>query len=197
LLSSDQKSNVIAMSSLKMLSLCAIALLTAATLHAQLEVTQLIMKGQSATGLGGFFHGGFRVAKGDEISLEAGFDYFAPAQSHLIFIPLLAGYRHFFDGSGTGWYVEPFAGYTIGATDIQRTDASGDPVFNPDGTEADEKPSGPTAGLCLGYIIPSQKYPVNFGLRFEHVFVSGGDPSASLLSLRVSWSLFAARKLQP
>lgn len=184
------------MTSPKKLSLIAFALLTASTLHAQIEVTQLIMKGRSNTGLGGFLHGGFPVSAANEISLEAGFDYFAPGQSHLIFIPLLVGYRHFFNSTGAGWYVEPFAGYTIGNTDIQRVDASGNPVFNPnDSSEVDEKPSGPTAGLGFGYIIPSPKYPVNVGLRFEHVFVSG-DPSASLLSLRISWSLFAARRLQ-
>lgn len=186
----------VAMTSFKKLSLCIAALLTAATLHAQLEITQLIMKGQSATGVGAFFHGGFPVAKGDEIGLEAGFDYFAPNQSHLVFIPLLAGYRHSFDRTGTGFYIEPFGGYTIGATDIQRTDASGNPVFDTAGSEVDEKPSGPTAGLSFGYIIPSSKCPVNIGLRFEHIFVSGGDSPASLLSLRFSWSLFAARRLQ-
>jgi hypothetical protein len=183
------------MTFLKKLSLSAFPLLAAATLHAQIEVTQLLMKGQGATGIGGFFHGGFPVGKGEEIGLEAGFDYFAPGQSHLIFVPLLAGFRHFFDRSGTRWYIEPFAGYTIGNTDIQKVDASGNPVFNSDSSEVDEKPSGPTAGLGFGYILTSPKYPVNFGLRFEHVFVSG-EPSASLLSLRVSWSLFAARRLQ-
>ncbi|HVS96391.1 MAG TPA: hypothetical protein VHE54_07885 [Puia sp.] len=163
--------------------------------HAQLAVTQLIMKGQSATGFGGFFHGGIPVGKGDEIGLEAGFDYFAPNQSHLIFVPLLAGYRHFFGGNGTGWYIEPFIGYTIGNTDIQKVDAAGNPVFNSDSTDVDQKASGATAGICVGYILPSHNYPVNIGLRFEHVFVTG-DPSASLLSLRFSWSLFAARRLQ-
>jgi len=184
----------IAMTTLKKLILSASACMIAATLHAQIEATQLIMKGQSATGLGGFFHGGFPVAKGDEISLEAGFQYFAPEQSHLIFIPLLAGYRYFFDHSGTRWYIEPFAGYTLGNTDIQKLDASGNPVFTSDSSDVDQKASGPTAGLGIGYILPSATLPLNFGLRFEHVFVSG-DPTASLLSLRISWSIFTARRL--
>ena len=182
------------MTSFKKLSLFLFCLAVAATLHAQIEVTHLIMKGQSATGLGGFFHFGFPVGKGEEIGVEAGFDYFTPGQSHLIFVPLLAGFRHFFDGSGTGWYVEPFAGYTLAGTDIERVDASGNPLYNTDGTEIDQKPSGFTAGAGVGYIIPSAQYPINFGLRFEHVFTSG-DPSASLLSLRISWSLFAGRRL--
>ena len=41
-------------------SLFAFVLLTLShTLHAQFEVTHLILKGQSATGFGAFFHGGF------------------------------------------------------------------------------------------------------------------------------------------
>jgi hypothetical protein len=182
------------MTTLKKLYLSAAAILIASTLHAQLEVTHLIMKGQSATGLGGFIHGGFQVAKGDEISLEGGFQYFAPGQSHLIFVPLLIGYRHFFDHSGTRWYVEPFGGYTVGNTDIQKFDASGNPIYNSDSTDVDQKASGPTAGFGFGYIMPSAKLPLNFGLRFEHVFISG-DPAATIISLRVSWSMFVARKL--
>jgi hypothetical protein len=185
----------VVMTTLKKLFLSAFAMLIAFALHAQMEVTQLIMKGQSATGLGGFFHGGFPLAKGDEISLEAGFQYFSPGQSHLIFIPLLAGYRHFFGQKGTGWYIEPFAGYVLGNTDIQKLDGSGDPIYNSDSTDVDQKASGPAAGVGFGYILPSASLPLNFGLRFEHVFVSG-DPSASILSFRVSWCVFAARRLQ-
>jgi hypothetical protein len=183
------------MTSLKKLFLSAFAILIAATLHAQIEVTQLIMKGQSATGLGGFFHGGFPVAKGDEIGLEAGFQYFAPGQSHLIFVPLLGSYRHFFNHSGSGWYIEPFAGYAFGNTDIQKLDAAGNPIVNSDSTDVDQKASGPTAGLGVGYILPSATLPLNFGLRFEHVFISG-DPTATILSFRVSWSVFTSRRLQ-
>jgi hypothetical protein len=172
-----------------------ITLFTASqAVHAQLEVTQLILKGQSATGFGAYLHLGFPVAKGDEISGEAGFDYFAPGQSHLVMVPLLVGYRHTFDGSGTRFYIEPLAGYTIGGTDIQKVDANGNPLVNSDGSEVDQKVSGPTAGLGFGYIIPSPKYPVNFALRFEHTFVSG-DPSPSLLSFRISWSVLTGRRL--
>ena len=183
------------MTMLRNLLLSAFAILFATALHAQIEATQLIMKGQSATGLGGFIHGGFPLANRDEISLETGFKYFAPGESHLIFVPLLVGYRHFFDHNGTGWYIEPFAGYTIGNTDIQKYDAAGNPVFTSDSTDVDQKASGPTAGLGFGYILPSAKLPLNFGLRFEHVFVSG-DPTATILSLRISWSVFTARRLQ-
>ena len=170
-------------------------LLTASsTLHAQLEVTHLILKGQSATGFGAFIHGGFPVSKGDEIGVEGGIDYFAPDQSHLIFVPLLVSYRYTFNRTGTGFYAEPLAGYTIGTTDIQATDKNGNPLYNSDGSEIDEKYNGATAGLGFGYIIRSARWPVNFGLRYEHVFVSGTAPS--LLAFRVSWSVLTGRRLQ-
>ncbi len=176
-------------------SLFAFVLLTIThTLHAQFEVTHLILKGQSATGFGAFFHSGFPVSKGDEISGEIGLDYFAPGQSHLIFVPLLVGYRHTFNGTGTGFYVEPFAGYTFGSTDIQKTDANGNPLFNADGSEVDEKFNGATAGLGIGYILPKAHCPLNFGLRYEHIFVSGSAPS--LVAFRVSWSVLTGRRLQ-
>jgi hypothetical protein len=184
------------MTSLKKLSLATIALLIGATLHAQIEVSQLIMKGQNAVGEGGFLHFGFAVPKGDEVSGELGFSIFAPGQSHLIFIPILAGYRHFFDHSGTGFYIEPFAGYTFGATDIPQHDAGGNLIYNSDSTYKDLAPDGPTAGLGFGYIIPSAKAPVNFGLRFEHIFTSSGIPAPSLLSFRISWSVLTGRRLQ-
>jgi hypothetical protein len=171
-----------------------ILLTVSRTLHAQLEVTHLILKGQSATGFGAFLHGGFPVAKGDEIGVEGGIDYFAPGQSHLLFVPLLVSYRYTFNRSGTGFYVEPLAGYTFGATDIQATDGNGNPLFNSDGSEIDEKFNGATAGLDIGYIIPSARWPVNFGLRYEHIFVSGTAPS--LVAFRLSWSVLTGRRLQ-
>jgi hypothetical protein len=182
------------MTSLKKLSLSAFALLMAVTLHAQLEVTHLFMKGESATGLGAFLHVGFPVSKGDELSGELGFDYFSPGTSHIVFVPMLVGYRHTFDGTGAGFYAEPVAGYSIGGTDIQKTDAAGNPLYNSDGTEMDEKAGGPIVGLGFGYILPNPRYPINFGFRYEHIFVSG-DPSPNMLALRVSWSVLTGRRL--
>jgi hypothetical protein len=183
------------MTSLKKLFLSAFALLIAASLHAQLEVTHLFMKGESATGLGAFLHAGFPVSKGDEISGELAFDYFSPGTNHVVFVPLLIGYRHTFDGTGAGFYAEPVAGYSIGGTDIQKTDAAGNLLYNSDGSELDEKVNGPIVGLGFGYIIPNPRYPINFGVRYEHIFVSG-DPSPNMLAFRVSWSVLTGRRLQ-
>lgn len=174
------------------LFVCALLVLSSAA-YAQLEVTHLILKGQSATGVGAFLHAGFPVSKGDEVSAEIGFDYFSPDQSHLIFVPLLVGYRHTFNRAGTGFYLEPFAGYTFGATDIAKTDAGGNPLYNPDGTEIYEKFDGADAGLGIGYILPNAHYPLNFGLRYERIFTS--SPSPGLLSFRISWSVLTGRRL--
>jgi hypothetical protein len=182
------------MSLLKNLFLSASAVLTASVLHAQLEVTHLFMHKESVNGVGAFIHVGFPVSKSDEISGELGFDYFSPNTNHIIFVPLLVGYRHTFDGTGTGWYAEPVAGYSIGGTDVQRTDANNNPIFNSDGSEQDEKCSGPIAGLGFGYIIPNPRYPINFGIRYEHIFVSG-DPSPNMLNFRVSWSVLTGHRL--
>lgn len=182
------------MTRFKKLILIAIGLFVSASLHAQLEVAQLFTNGQSHTGVGANLHVGFPVTKGDEISGEIGIYYFAPGQSHMIFFPFLLGFRHTLDHSGTRWYIEPFGGYTVGGTDIPKLDANGQPLYNPDGSEVDQKLSGATAGLGFGYILPNQKLPLNFGLRYEHTFVSG-NPSPNILALRISWSVLTARHL--
>jgi hypothetical protein len=175
--------------------LLVLPLLIGVSLHAQIEIAHLSSKGLSATGFGLFLHAGFPVPQGDEVTAEAGFYYFAPGQYHLAFVPFLAGYRHFLDHSGARWYVEPAIGYNVGGTDIQKSDANGNLLYNSDGSQVDQKISGPVGALGVGYIIPSPTVPLNFGLRFEHVFISG-DPSQNIISFRISFSLTAARRMQ-
>jgi hypothetical protein len=182
------------MTTFKKLFLIAVCITVSASLHAQLEVAQLFTKGQSATGFGANLHVGFPVPKGNEISGEIGMYYFAPGQSHTVLIPLLLGYRYTFNHSGTGWYAEPFAGYSFAGTDVPRIDAHGNPIINSDSSAAYQNPSGATAGLCIGYILSNPRLPLNFGLRFSHVFTSD-DPSPSVLAFRVSWSVLTARHL--
>lgn len=184
------------MTSYKKLFLFVLSISFSAALQAQVEVAHLMSKSLSSTGFGTFIHGAFPIGKADDVSLEVGLYYFSPSSSHVAFVPLLAGYRHTLDNSGAGFYVEPFGGYSIGATDIQQTDANGTPLYNSDGSQADVKLSGATAGLGFGYIIPSPTVPINFGLRYEHIFVTGGAPAQDLIALRVSWSLLTGRRLQ-
>ena len=177
------------------LTLFCIGINIATTLHAQVEIAHLFTKGESSTGFGIFIHPAFPIGKADDISIEAGLDYFAPGESHIADIPLLLGYRHTLNGSGAGFYLEPFAGYTFGGTDITKMDAEGNIVYDNSGIAEDENLSGPTTGLGFGYIIPKASLPLNFGLRYEHIFVSR-EPSQDMLSFRVSWSLLTAKRLQ-
>ena len=182
------------MTMLKKLCLMAICVTLSATLYAQLEVAQLFTNGNSYTGAGANLHVGFPVAKGDEVSGEIGFYYFTPNSYHIVFVPFLVGYRHTLDHSGAGFYVEPFAGYSVGATDIPAVGPNGQPIVNSDGSGVDQSLSGATAGLGAGYILPNPKLPLNFGLRYEHTFASG-NLASNILAFRVSWSVLTARRL--
>ncbi len=86
----------------------------------------------------------------------------------------------------SGFYVEPVAGYTFGATDIQVYDANGTPLYKSNGDEMDQKVSGPDAGLGFGYLF-QESGPIRFNisLRYEHTFVNG-DPATNVISLRLS-----------
>jgi hypothetical protein len=181
----------------KLLGCCMSLLLSAAvhSVYAQVEVAHLFAKGLSATGGGLFLHGGVPVSRAGEISIEAGLYYLTSNDSHLASAPCLVGYRHSIDGTGAGFYIEPLVGYTFGGTDIQKRDAAGNLLYNSSGGEVDQKITGPTAGMCIGYIIPSATIPLNFGLRYERAFVSG-DPQTNMISFRISYSLSAGRKMR-
>jgi hypothetical protein len=162
--------------------------------NAQIEGAHLFSKGLSANGFGGFLHIGAGINDADEVGGEFGLYYFGSHGQHIAIAPLLASYRHTLDGSGAGFYVEPFAGYSFGGTDIQKLDAGGNPVYTSSGSEVDQKVNGPTVGTGAGYIIPSASFPLNIGLRYAHIFVPSGDPSQNILSLRISWSLSVGRR---
>ncbi|HXB91409.1 MAG TPA: hypothetical protein VNU72_03935 [Puia sp.] len=181
----------------KQLGILCLCCILGGNLHAQIEGAHIFSKGQSATGLGVFIHGAGPINKADEVGGEVGVYYFAPPSLgyHMASFPLLVTFQHTFNGNGTGWYIQPGAGYSFGETDIPVFDANGIQLYNSDGTPKDQKISGPTAALGFGYLIPSVKCPLNIGLRYEHIFVSG-FPSQNMIGLRVSWSLSLARRLK-
>jgi hypothetical protein len=162
--------------------------------EAQVEVAHLFSKGYSATGFGTFLHVGVPLPSQDEISAELGLYYFGRTGNHMIYVPVLVGYRHFFNTGGAGLYIEPFLGYSFGATDIPKTDSLNQIVYNSSGNEMDQKASGLTAGLGCGYVIPSAKFPLNIGLRYQRIFVTGGDPGINTISLRLSFALYYGRR---
>ena len=158
--------------------------------NAQVELAQVFSKNTSATGLGLYMHVGFPVSKSAELSGELGFYYFAPQPNHLLMVPLLAGYRYNLNGTRTGFYLESQAGYTFGNSDIHKKDANGDLIYVNDEV-VDQKISGLTGAFAAGYLFP--KMPLQIGLRFTHIFVSG-DPAQSVLSLRVSYVVAYGRR---
>lgn len=164
------------------------------SLNAQVELAHLSSKGFSATGFGAFLHAGGFVSDADEIGGDAALYFFSANDSHIAFAPILATWRHSLNRTGAGIYLEPVLGYTFGGTDIQKTDAAGNPLVNSAGKEVDQKVNGFTAGLGFGYIIPSAVIPLNIGLRYEHIFVSG-DPSLNNISLRLSYSLIIGKRM--
>lgn len=160
--------------------------------YAQIEVAHLNSKGFSATGFGAFLNITLPVSEYGAISTEAGFYYFKKNENNVALVPFLLGYRHMLQDSESGFYIEPNAGYNIGASDIQKNDEFDSPI--PDGTGGwvELQVKGFTAGLGAGYIIPSS-FPLNIGLRYQRIFVSN-DPSLNLLSFRLSRPLSFKRR---
>jgi hypothetical protein len=106
-------------------------------------------------------------------------------------VPFLLDYRHTFNGNADGFYTDPFLGYTIGGTDIQKTDSTGYRVYDSNGQKFDQKVGGLTTGLAGGYIFPG-RFAFNIALRYEPIFVSG-DPHVNIISLRLSHTLSFGR----
>jgi hypothetical protein len=88
--------------------------------------------------------------------------------------------------TGTGFYLEPNVGYTFGGSDIIKADAYGNQITDANGNPIDQKVSGPSTGLSVGYIFPG--FPVNLGLRYERVF-SNPDPGVNLFTFRATYFL--------
>lgn len=168
-----------------------LALFSFTFLNAQIEVAHLAFKGFSATGFGGFLNVAVPVTEGNSITAEAGFYSFKKDDDLTVIVPFLLGYRYTLNGSGTGLYIEPTAGYTIGGSDIQKTNQFNSPIVV-DGKFAEQKVVGVTSGIGTGYIFPGS-LAFNIGMRYQHVFVSK-DPALNLFSLRISHSFSFGRR---
>jgi hypothetical protein len=158
--------------------------------QAQVEVAHLTSKGFNATGFGGFLNIAIPIDDSNAGIVEGAVYVFSSEGSHAAVAPAMIGYRHLLsDGADYGFYVEPVAGYTFGATDIQAYDANGTPLTNANGDELDQKVAGPVGGLGFGYLFPeSGAIRFNISMRYEHTFVTGGYPSLNIIALRISHS---------
>ncbi|MCR8557763.1 hypothetical protein KXD93_08930 [Mucilaginibacter sp. BJC16-A38] len=177
------------MNLIKKLFLSALFLCLFSVSYAQIEVAHLSSKNFSATGFGGFLNFSIPISQTDAAIVEGGVYVFSSGGYHEAVAPVLAGYRHLFSAyDDYGFYVEPVVGYTFGGTDIQAY--KGDtPLYKPNGDQLDQKVSGPDAGLGFGYLFQeSGRIRFNISLRYEHAFVTGGDPSLNIIALRISHS---------
>lgn len=175
---------------IKKLLLPAILVCLFSTSYAQIEVAHLSSKNFSATGFGGFLNFAIPINETDAGIVEGGVYVFSKDGSHAAVAPVLAGYRHLLsDANDYGFYAEPVAGYTFGATDIQAYDAKGMPLYKANGDQLDQKVAGPIGGLGFGYLF-QESGPIRFNisLRYEHTFVTGGYPQLSIIALRISHS---------
>ena len=188
------KPTIMTITPIKKILLLAVAMFAFFAAQAQIEVAHLQSKGFTATGFGGFLNFAIPITDADAATVEGGFYYFSHDDFNVAVAPVILGYRHLFSDYDYGFYAEPFAGYSFGATDIQKLDANGGALYKPGGGELDQKVTGATAGLGFGYLF-QQSGPIRFniGLRYEHVFVSG-DPVLSIFSLRISHSFSFGRR---
>ena len=159
---------------------------------AQIEVNHVSLKGFKETGFGAFLNFSAPVSDANYVTLEGGLQYYMDDyQQDLGLIPVLAGYRHTLNGSGTGLYVEPNAGYMFGSSSIEEYDANGNAVQ--DGYDvAKEKVAGPTAGINVGYLFePGGRIQFNVALRYEHSF---GPYATNTFGLRIAHAFTFGRR---
>jgi hypothetical protein len=181
---------IVTMDLIKKLLLAGIFVCFFSAAHAQVEVAHLSSKNFSAIGFGGFLNLAIPLTDNEAGIVEGGVYVFSKNGSHEAVAPVLIGYRHLLsDYNDYGFYVEPVAGYTFGATDIQAYDANGNPLYKSNGDQLDQKVAGPDAGLGFGYLF-EQSGPIRFNisLRYEHTFVTGGYPQLNIIALRISHS---------
>lgn len=175
---------------IKKLIIPAILVCLVSAAQAQIEVAHITSKDFNATGFGGFLNFSIPFDDTNAGIVEGGVYVFSSNGYHEAVAPILLGYRHLLsDGNDYGFYVEPVAGYTLGATDIQAYDANGTALTKPNGDQIDQKVAGPVGGLGFGYLFPqSGAIRFNISLRYEHTFVTGGYPALNIIALRISHS---------
>jgi hypothetical protein len=169
----------------KSLLLFCLIFFTGLTAHAQIQVDRISFKGFNATGFGGFFGFGVPISDADYITGDLGLSAFSANNSYVMTAPILAGYRYTINRSGTGFYLEPNAGYGFGDTDVSAYDNLG--------TGRKANINGPATGLTFGYLFePSGRIQFNLGLRYEHVF--GKDYSPNTFSFRIAHAFIFGRR---
>jgi Autotransporter beta-domain len=164
-----------------------------AVCNAQIEGAYVKVKDFKAFGFGSFLNLGFPVSEANYLTIEGGFKYFKNSDGESMGIfPVLLGYRYTLDQSGSGFYIEPYAGYTFGGTDIAVYDEYSSPVIDANGNFIYLKIAGPSAGMGIGYLFqPMGKVQFNLALRYDHGF---GNSAINMVGLRLTHSFGFGRQ---
>ena len=175
----------------KNFSILCILLLCSIYCAAQIEVVYAKAKDFSGVGFGAFLNFSIPVTEGNAVTLEVGLQNVGQIGDGLITLPVLAGYRYTFDQTGTGFYIEPNAGYNFGAADIPKYTENGAPIYE-NGEQVWWKIKGPMAGVGLGYLFePTGKIQFNVALRYEFIL---GEAKTQTLAFRISHAFTFGRR---
>ena len=161
--------------------------------NAQIEVARVSLKNFKAFGLAGFLNFSLPLSDADYLTIEGGLQYFKDKNDDdLMLVPALLGYRYTINRTGTGFFLEPNAGYCFGGSSIQKYNAVGSPIAESDGTLAVEKVAGPVAGLGIGYLFaPSGNIQFNVAIRYQRTF---GEAATNVVAFRISHAFTFGRK---
>ncbi len=172
--------------------ICLLLIISSAA-FSQIEGDYITLKGFKAFGFGAFLNFAVPVSESDYATLEGGFLYFQDNQQQDVgMVPVLVGYRYTLDRSGSGFWVEPQAGYVFGGTSIGVYDQYGGPVYDNNGNPVNEEIKGPMAAIGFGYLFqPTGHIQFNVGLRFEHGF---GKTGTNVIAFRISHAFTFGRR---
>jgi hypothetical protein len=138
-------------------------------------------------GFGSFLKTGFAVSEGSDVTLEIAADIFLlDGGDGTLMCPLEVGYRYTLNGTGTGLYIEPQAGFNLyGVTSL--TDE--------DGQEVNLKYHGIVFALGTGYLFSVLRTSFDVNLHYETVVAHGG--SNNFVSLGITKFLGFGRRDSP
>src|SRR4051812_16785137 len=147
--------------------------------RAQLSVIKMVGNDTKdyKLGAGLYLKAGYPVSEGDDITLEAGC-YLFPLYDNsftygTIVIPAKVGYRYTINRQGTGFYVEPQAGYNI----------YGLSTLNVNGYAKDFRYHGIVLGAGAGYLFSIGSAPLDLNLHYETIIDKGGSNNYVRLGL--------------
>jgi hypothetical protein len=178
---------------LKKLLVCLfLSIVSYTSINAQIEVVQAKVKDFKAIGFGSFLNFSIPASDANFVTIEGGIQYFKnDDDEELGLFPVLLGFRYTLNQSGSGFYIEPNAGYTFGSSTIGVYE-NDSPLSDGNGNWLEEKVAGPTAGVGIGYLFePGGRVQVNLGLRYQHTF---GNAAVNALSFRISHAFTFGRR---